>query len=152
HLRQLLRGHRDEVPTNPFWNPRREHALLSPPAAESSEERPTVVVRLGVLEIGMVDDGPSPTVRAQELEDARGPAVGVDLGAQELRNDPARREGEVATCPHVKSQYPCLGMAPVLMRHVEGSSWAFQSGWPALRTPCSCRGGHDGYGGGARLG
>ena len=35
----------------------------------------------------MVDDGPSPAVRAQELEDARGPAVGVDLGAQELRHD-----------------------------------------------------------------
>jgi len=45
------------------------------------------VVRLGVLEIGMVDDGPSPAVRAQELEDARGPAVGVDLGEQELRHD-----------------------------------------------------------------
>src|SRR5436190_248499 len=87
HLRQLLSGQRDEIPPNPFRKPLREHALPSPPAAESSEERATVVVRLGVLEIGMVDDGPSPAVRAQELEDARGPAVGVDLGAQELCND-----------------------------------------------------------------
>ena len=87
HLRQLLSGQRDEVPTNPFWKPLREHALPSPPAAESSEERATVVVRLRLFEIGMVDDGPSPAVRAQELEDARGPAVGVDLGAEELRHD-----------------------------------------------------------------